>query len=44
MSGAQANIPVLQKIAKERGLFLLEDCANVLAGASEAKRLELLGI
>jgi len=31
MSGAQANIPVLQKIAKERGLFLLRTAPNVLA-------------
>jgi len=32
MSGAPANITELLKVARERGLFLLEDCAQVRGG------------
>ena len=43
MSGAQANIPVLQKIAKERGLFLLEDCAQCAGGSIGGRKVGTFG-
>jgi len=43
MSGAQANVPVLQKIAKQRGLFLLEDCAQCAGGSIGGKKVGTFG-
>ncbi len=33
MSGAQADVPALSRLARERGLFLLEDCAQCAGGS-----------
>jgi len=43
MSGAQADVPVLQKVAKERGLFLLEDCAQCAGGSIGGKKVGTFG-
>ena len=39
MSGAPADIKALQKVAKQHGLFLLEDCARVPGEVWTGKRL-----
>ena len=44
MSGAPANITELLKVARERGLFLLEDCAQCAGEVSTGKRSAHLGI
>jgi 8-amino-3,8-dideoxy-alpha-D-manno-octulosonate transaminase len=38
MSGAPANITELLKVARERGLFLLEDCAQCAGGSVQGKK------
>jgi dTDP-4-amino-4,6-dideoxygalactose transaminase len=43
MSGAPANIPELVKVARERGLFLLEDCAQCAGGAVKGKKVGTFG-
>jgi dTDP-4-amino-4,6-dideoxygalactose transaminase len=43
MSGAQANAPALLQIARERGLFLLEDCAQCLGGGIGDKKTGTFG-
>jgi 8-amino-3,8-dideoxy-alpha-D-manno-octulosonate transaminase len=43
MSGAQADVPALSKIAKERELFLLEDCAQCVGGGIGGKKVGTLG-
>ena len=43
MSGAPADVPVLLKIARERGLFLLEDCAQCAGGSIGGKKVGTFG-
>lgn len=43
MSGAPANIPELVKVARERGLFLLEDCAQCAGGSVKGKKVGTFG-
>lgn len=43
MSGAPANIAELVKIARERGLFLLEDCAQCAGGSVRGKKVGTFG-
>jgi dTDP-4-amino-4,6-dideoxygalactose transaminase len=43
MSGAPANIVDLVKIARERGLFLLEDCAQCAGGSVQGKKVGTFG-
>src|SRR5580704_15862892 len=43
MSGAPANITELLKIARERGLFLLEDCAQCAGGSVNGKKVGTFG-
>jgi 8-amino-3,8-dideoxy-alpha-D-manno-octulosonate transaminase len=43
MSGAPANIVELLKIARKRGLFLLEDCAQCAGGSIEGKKVGTFG-
>jgi 8-amino-3,8-dideoxy-alpha-D-manno-octulosonate transaminase len=43
MSGAPANIKPLREIARQRGLFLLEDCAQCNGGAVEGQRVGSFG-
>jgi 8-amino-3,8-dideoxy-alpha-D-manno-octulosonate transaminase len=43
MSGAQADARALLKIAKERGLFLLEDCAQCAGGSIGGKKVGTFG-
>jgi 8-amino-3,8-dideoxy-alpha-D-manno-octulosonate transaminase len=43
MSGAPANITELLKVARERGLFLLEDCAQCAGGSVKGKKVGTFG-
>lgn len=43
MSGAQADVPRLLEIAREKRLFLLEDCAQCLGGSIGGKKLGTFG-
>jgi 8-amino-3,8-dideoxy-alpha-D-manno-octulosonate transaminase len=43
MSGAPVNVPALLPIARERGLFLLEDCAQCAGGSIEGKKVGTFG-
>ncbi|MGB7497138.1 MAG: DegT/DnrJ/EryC1/StrS family aminotransferase [Candidatus Acidiferrum sp.] len=43
MSGAPANIVELVKVARERGLFLLEDCAQCAGGSVQGKKVGTFG-
>jgi 8-amino-3,8-dideoxy-alpha-D-manno-octulosonate transaminase len=43
MSGAQADAPALVKIAKQRGLFLLEDCAQCAGGSLGGRKVGTFG-
>lgn len=43
MSGAPADVPALVKIAWERGLFLLEDCAQCAGGSIAGKKVGTFG-
>jgi dTDP-4-amino-4,6-dideoxygalactose transaminase len=43
MSGAPADAPALLKIARERGLFLLEDCAQCAGGSLGGKKVGTFG-
>jgi dTDP-4-amino-4,6-dideoxygalactose transaminase len=43
MSGAPANITELLKVARERGLFLLEDCAQCAGGSVNGKKVGTFG-
>jgi 8-amino-3,8-dideoxy-alpha-D-manno-octulosonate transaminase len=43
MSGAPADAPVILKIARERGLFLLEDCAQCAGGSIGGKKVGAFG-
>jgi 8-amino-3,8-dideoxy-alpha-D-manno-octulosonate transaminase len=43
MSGAPANIRELLKVAREKRLFLLEDCAQCAGGSVEGKRVGTFG-
>src|SRR5437879_2755490 len=43
MSGAPANIKPVQKIARERGVFLLEDCAQCNGGSVDGQKVGTFG-
>ena len=43
MSGAQADVLALSRIARERGLFLVEDCAQCAGGSVGGKKLGTFG-
>jgi len=43
MSGAPADIPPLLQITRERGLFLLEDCAQCAGGSVGGKKVGTFG-
>ena len=43
MSGAPANIKPIQKLARERGVFLLEDCAQCNGGSVAGQRVGSFG-
>jgi dTDP-4-amino-4,6-dideoxygalactose transaminase len=43
MSGAQADVPALLRITRERGLFLLEDCAQCAGGSIAGKKVGTFG-
>ena len=43
MSGAPANITELVKVARERGLFLLEDCAQCAGRSVQGKKVGTFG-
>ncbi len=43
MSGAQADVPALLPIARERRLFLLEDCAQCAGGTIGGKKVGTFG-
>jgi dTDP-4-amino-4,6-dideoxygalactose transaminase len=43
MSGAPADVPALLRIARKRGLFLLEDCAQCAGGSIGGKRVGSFG-
>lgn len=43
MSGAPANIVELLKIARQKGLFLLEDCAQCAGGSVQDKKVGTFG-
>ncbi|HEY1656716.1 MAG TPA: aminotransferase class I/II-fold pyridoxal phosphate-dependent enzyme [Candidatus Sulfotelmatobacter sp.] len=43
MSGAPANIIELLKVAREKGLFLLEDCAQCAGGSVGGKKVGTFG-
>jgi len=43
MSGAPANITELLKVAREGGLFLLEDCAQCAGGSVRGKKVGTFG-
>ena len=43
MSGAPANAPALAEIARKRGLFLLEDCAQCVGGSIGGKKVGSFG-
>ena len=43
MSGAPANCPAILQLARERGLFLLEDCAQCAGGSISGKKVGTFG-
>lgn len=43
MSGAPANIEALQKVARNHGVFLLEDCAQCAGGSVNGKKVGTFG-
>ncbi len=43
MSGAPGDVKSVQRIARERGLFLLEDCAQCAGGSIDGKRVGTFG-
>lgn len=43
MSGAPADIKAIQKIARGRGLFLLEDCAQCNGGSVDSQKVGTFG-
>jgi dTDP-4-amino-4,6-dideoxygalactose transaminase len=43
MSGAQADVPALLNIARQKGLFLLEDCAQCAGGTIGARKVGTFG-
>jgi dTDP-4-amino-4,6-dideoxygalactose transaminase len=43
MSGAPAEVPALLKVARERGVFLLEDCAQCAGGSIGGKKVGTFG-
>jgi 8-amino-3,8-dideoxy-alpha-D-manno-octulosonate transaminase len=43
MSGAPGDAPAIQKLARERGLFLLEDCAQCNGGSIRGKKVGTFG-
>jgi 8-amino-3,8-dideoxy-alpha-D-manno-octulosonate transaminase len=43
MSGAPADVATLLKIARERGIFLLEDCAQCAGGCVDSKKVGTFG-
>lgn len=43
MSGAPADVPALLTIARKRGIFLLEDCAQCAGGSIRGKKVGTLG-
>ena len=43
MSGAPADIKPIQKIARERGVFLLEDCAQCNGGSVDGQKVGAFG-
>ena len=43
MSGAPADVPRLRAIARQRGLFLLEDCAQCAGGSVGGKKVGSFG-
>jgi dTDP-4-amino-4,6-dideoxygalactose transaminase len=43
MSGAPANAPAIQKIARQRKIFLLEDCAQCNGGSIQSQRVGTFG-
>jgi 8-amino-3,8-dideoxy-alpha-D-manno-octulosonate transaminase len=43
MSGAPANVPALLQVAREGGLFLLEDCAQCAGGSVGGKKVGTFG-
>lgn len=43
MSGAQADVPRLLEIARERGMFVLEDCAQCAGGSIGGRKVGTLG-
>jgi 8-amino-3,8-dideoxy-alpha-D-manno-octulosonate transaminase len=43
MSGAPGDAPAIQKIAKDRGLFLLEDCAQCNGGSIGGRKVGSFG-
>jgi 8-amino-3,8-dideoxy-alpha-D-manno-octulosonate transaminase len=43
MSGAPGDAPAIQKLARDRGLFLLEDCAQCNGGSIRGKKVGTFG-
>jgi 8-amino-3,8-dideoxy-alpha-D-manno-octulosonate transaminase len=43
MSGAPADVPTLLRIAREHGIFLLEDCAQCAGGSVGGKKVGSFG-
>jgi len=43
MSGAPVNVEAIARIARERGIFLLEDCAQCAGGAIGGKKVGTFG-
>jgi len=43
MSGAQADVVRLSALARRRGIFLLEDCAQCVGGSIDGKRVGTFG-
>ena len=43
MSGAPVNVEAVAKIAKERGIFLLEDCAQCAGGSIDGRKVGTFG-
>jgi len=43
MSGAPGNAVAIQKLARQRGLFLLEDCAQCAGGSVNGKKVGTFG-
>lgn len=43
MSGAAGNVKAIRELARKRGLFLLEDCAQCLGGSVEGQKVGTFG-